>query len=201
VAGGGAARFGRGLLPISLSTGAEIVRVHQTIHGAAFFGPAPGLPPQNRFDAPGGEFRVLYGATELHGAFVETVLRRPGRILRRAIVDERSWSRLQTQRDLQLVKLFDEGLQWHGLDAGEIAADDYGATRALALDLFGAFPNVDGLAYRSRYDNGQICFALFDRCDPRDLTHLHTQALGDVPRVVDQLMARYGAVFDTSPAP
>ncbi|MDW9741823.1 RES domain-containing protein [Sinorhizobium meliloti] len=81
------ARFPSGLRIAALDAGDVVVRVHQKIHGAIFFGPAPGATPQGRFDAPAGQYRLLYVAQRLEGAFVETVLRRPAN----RIVRERSW--------------------------------------------------------------------------------------------------------------
>jgi len=199
--GASASRFANGVLSLDVPQGAEFVRVHRQSDGPVFFGPAPGRPPGNRFDAPTGEFRTLYGALALPGAFVETVLRRPGRILRRAEADSRAATRLQTQRPLQLAKIMDEGLQWHGVHAGEISVDDYGPSRQLALDLFEAFPAIDGLAYRSRFNNGQVCFALFDRVAVADLVPTDRMDFDRHPSVVDDLMRIYGAVFDKTLPP
>jgi hypothetical protein len=198
---GAASRFASGLLPLELPAGAAIVRVHRQAKGPVFFGPAPGDPPANRFDAPAGEFRVLYGAAELPGAFVETVLRRPGRILRRAEADDRAATRLEVRRPLRLAKIHDEGLQWHGIHAGEISVDDYAASRQLALDFHREFPTLDGLAYRSRYNNGQVCYALFDRVELAALAPAGRLDFHAHPAVIDDLMKLYGAVFDTTPPP
>lgn len=112
------ARFPSGLRIAALDAGDVVVRVHQKIHGAIFFGPAPGATPQGRFDAPAGQYRLLYVAQRLEGAFVETVLRRPAnRIVRRAFVEERMWTPLRLHRQLVLAKLMDEGLLFHGVDA------------------------------------------------------------------------------------
>jgi hypothetical protein len=108
---------------------------------------------------------------------------------------------LQTQRPLQLAKIMDEGLQWHGVHAGKISVDDHGPSRQLALDLFEAFPAIDGLAYRSRFNNGQVCFALFDRVSAADLSLIDRMDFDKHPAVVDDLMRIYGAVFDTSAPP
>lgn len=70
--------------------------------------------------------------------------------------------------------------------------------RALAEQWLG-FLELDGLAYRSRYDNGQICYALFDRVKASELTPSGWLDLAKHPEVVDALMNLYGAVFDTSP--
>ena len=112
------ARFPSGLRVTALDPGDVIVRVHREAHGAIFFGPAAGVAPQGRFDAPSGQFRLLYAAQRLEGAFVETVLRRPAnRIVRRAFVEQRMWTPLRLQRQIVLAKLMDEGLLFHGVDA------------------------------------------------------------------------------------
>jgi len=120
-------RFQSGLRSTILETGEIIVRVHRKLQGAVFFGPEPGSSPQNRFDAPAGQFRVLYAAQRLEGAFVETVLRRPGnRVVKRAFVEDRMWTPLRLQRRLVLAKIMDEGLLYHGVDASISATDDTG---------------------------------------------------------------------------
>lgn len=198
--GSATSRFTNGLLPLIVPTDTRVVRIHLQANGPVFFGPPAGLPPANRFDAPAGEFRVLYCAQALSGAFVETVLRRPGRILRRDMVDARAATQLAARRPLHLAKLFDEGLQWHGVHAGDISVDDYTPSRQLALDLHTSFPSLDGLAYRSRYNNGEVCYALFDRVAEVDLAAMSTLSFADQTGTIDDLMRLYGAAFDTSPA-
>lgn len=194
-------RFPSGLRSTILDAGDILVRVHRKSQGAIFFGPAPGIGPQNRFDAPAGQYRMLYAAQRLEGAFVETVLRRPGnRIVKRAFVDERMWTPLRLQRSLVLAKIMDEGLLYHGVDASISATDDYGPSRALALALHEDYSGLDGLAYRSRHNNGEICFALFDRVLAADLAEMPGQLFESHPDRADQLMRLHGAVFDTSAA-
>jgi hypothetical protein len=60
-------------------------------------------------------------------------------------------------------------------------------------------PDLDGIAYRSRHDNGELCFALFDRVRSADFDAGRTQLFSEQPNVCDSLMARYGAVYDKSP--
>ncbi|MDN5752770.1 MAG: RES family NAD+ phosphorylase [Nitrosospira sp.] len=186
-------------LTITLREEALIVRIHHTTRSAVFFGPAPGSRPSNRFDAPGGEYRVLYASERLEGAFVETVLRRPrGRVLRRELVNERAWSILRLERSMLLAKVYDEGLQAYEIDAGELGADDYTASRTLGLDIYVKFPEIEGLAYRSRYNNGEICYALFDRVAATDLTPTRRERFDGNRDTVDRLMSLYRASFDTS---
>ena len=187
------------LLTVELPVNSELIRIHNKGRGPVFFGPPSGSLPQNRFDAPRGEYRILYAAARLEGAFVETVLRRPqGRILRRAYVDGRAWTILRPRRLVVLAKIYDEGLQVHGIDASLISTDDYADSRKFALQVFNSSPSIDGLAYRSRYDNGEICYALFDRVAAVDLTAVSTERFDGKPDRVDELMERYRAVFDTS---
>jgi hypothetical protein len=195
----GSTRSSSELLTVELPVNSELIRIHHKDRGSVVFGPPSGGPPQNRFDAPHGEYRILYAAARLQGAFVETVLRRPQRrILRRAYVDERAWTILRPRRLVVLAKIYDEGLQAHGMDAGLISTDDYADSRKFALHVFNSSPLIDGLAYRSRYDNGEICYALFDRVAAADLTAVSTERFDGKPDRVDELMKRYRAVFDTS---
>lgn len=139
-------RFPSGLRVTALDPGDVIVRVHREAHGAIFFGPAAGVAPQGRFDAPSGQFRLLYAAQRLEGAFVETVLRRPAnRIVRRAFVEQRMWTPLRLQRQIVLAKLMDEGLLFHGVDASISAGADYAPSRALSLALHEDYRDLDGL--------------------------------------------------------
>jgi hypothetical protein len=188
------------LLAEVLPEGSVLVRVHHLAHGAVWFGPRHGVPPQHRFDAPAGEFRTLYCAARLAGAFVESVLRKPtGRVIARAYVEERGWSELTARRALRLAKLRDEGLHWHGTDAEISASNDYGVPRRMALALHATFPEVDGIAYRARHNNGEVCYALFDRVSAADLVQGSPQRFAEHRAVVDHLMVLHGALFDSDP--
>jgi hypothetical protein len=178
-----------------LPEGSTLVRVHHLARGALWFGPPPGVPPQHRFDATGGEYRTLYCAARLAGAFVESTLRKPaGRIVARAFLEERGWSELTTRRPLRLAKLRDEGLHWHGTDAAIIASHDYREARIMASLIYTAFPEADGIAYRARHNNGEVCYALFDRVLAADLVAGLPQRFAERRAMVDELMpsmARY----------
>ena len=133
----------------------------------------------------------------MEGAFVETVLRRPrGRILKRENVEQRGWTELALKSTLKLAKLYDNGLQFHGTDAGLIGAEDYAESRALALAIYQEDASVQGLAYRSRYDNSHIRYVLFDRATETDLSPVAANRFDEHRDRVDALMRNYGAAFD-----
>lgn len=175
------------------------MRVHRKEQGPIFFGPGTGKPPQNRFDASAGEYRLLYAARRLEGAFVETLLRRPaGRIVKRAFIEQRMWTPLRLERAVTLATIMDEGLSFHGVDASVSASEDYAPARQLALDLYQDFPSIDGLAYRPRHNNGEVCYAFFDRVRPTEFVEMPGQFFEDHRARVDELLRLHGAVLDTS---
>jgi hypothetical protein len=194
------ATFPRGVKAEILETGSAIIRIHHQDNGAIWFGPKPGLPPAYRFDAPAGEYRMMYAAAAIEGAFVETILhgKAEQQIVSQAYIDQRAWSELTILRPLTLLKLYDDGLFWHRTDASISAMPEYTRSRQIALAAFRETPDLDGVVYRSRHDNGELCFALFSRVATKDLDPGHTRFFREQPRIRDSLMAKYGAVYDTS---
>ncbi len=192
--------FPRGVKTEILETGSAIIRIHHQDNGAIWFGPKPGLPPAYRFDAPAGEYRTMYAAAAIEGAFVETILygKAEQQIVSQAYIDQRAWSELTILRPLTLLKLYDDGLFWHRTDASISAIPEYTRSRQIALAAFRESPDLDGVVYRSRHDNGELCFALFSRVATTDLDPGHTRLFRAHPRIRDSLMAKYGAVYDTS---
>ena len=190
--------FPAGLLPLTVPAGASIVRIHHVDHGAVWFGPKPDGRPAYRFDAPAGEFRTLYAAAELTGAFVETVLRMAGRIIARPFIAQRKWTILRATRDLVRAKVFDEGLIHHGVTADICAGDDYSISQRFAADLFAELPNADGIAYRARHNNGQICYAIFDRVGDTTLDPGESHRFADNWTTANEIMRLHGVVWDPS---
>ncbi|MGY2811929.1 RES family NAD+ phosphorylase [Bradyrhizobium sp. USDA 4506] len=188
-----------GVLKVALPAGRQIVRVHHIDKGALWFGPAPGAPPAYRFDAPGGEFRTLYCAEQLTGAFVETVLRQAKRIIGRPFVDARGWTVLNCKRELRLAKIYDEGLIHHGVTADICAGDNYTDPRQFAAAIYAADPEVDGIAYRARHNNGQICYAVFDRVGQDQFVEVDRHAFRSERAIIEAIMREHGASWDPMP--
>lgn len=188
--------FPSGVLKMPVPAGQQIVRVHQIDKGALWFGPAPGSPPGYRFDAPAGEYRTLYCAEHLKGAFVETVLRKAKRIVGRPFVDARGWTVLTCKRELRLAKVYDEGLIRHGVTADICAGDDYTNSRRFAADIYAADAEVDGIAYRARHNNGEICYAVFDRVTASQFVEVDQHAFRVEQAIVESIMKEHGAVWD-----
>jgi hypothetical protein len=151
-------------LPLDIiPAGTALARVHRAANDPIFFGPGAGNPPTYRFDSPTGTFGVLYVGAGLAGALVETLLRNPKRrMVAYSDLVSRASSELRCPRDLSLVDFHGAGLQQLGLD-NAISTGPYGPCGAWAEALWTHPEAPDGIAYRSRHDPREICYAIFER--------------------------------------
>jgi len=165
-------------------------RFHQCRFGAVHFGRSG----NSRFDppqGPQGTYSVLYAATDVHGAFIETL----GRVTGQNRVDmqtlrEIRLALLETARPLNLVDLTGAGLARIGADARLCTMDDYALCGRWALALWGHPQQPDGLYYRARHDQQRLSLALFDRDEIVNAVHdyahgpladpKHATLLGDI---------------------
>lgn len=154
---------GRDVPEVLVAAGTEFYRSHRANHGPVYFGKGPIY----RFDDPAGVYGVLYAAHQLEGAFAETHLRKPGRrYVDRSDLAARRWSRLHTVRSLRLLPLHGRYLAQVGATA-EVThgpADRYDLPRRWSSEARTA--GFDGIEYRSRHDDDQLCLALFEGGDP-----------------------------------
>lgn len=149
------------LEPHRVAAGAVLHRIHRLIHEPLFFGP-PGAKPEQRFDDPGGIYKVLYVAIRLDTAFAETLVRVPTvtDVLSTNVLI-RGESELATTRDVELYPL-NARLSAHGLTLAQVTSSRYRVPQRLSREIHEAHPAVDGILYSSRFDGGE-CIALFDR--------------------------------------
>ena len=152
-------------LPVgTIPAGTPLWRIHRRAHGPVWFGPAPGDPPTHRFDAPGGEYRACYFGDSPEVAFVETVVRgNSARVVPLSDLRARCATPVPLARDLRVVRLHSDGLVRLALPADVPHAVPYDRCQALALELWGHADGLDGIEYRSRWDDGRLCLALLDR--------------------------------------
>ena len=168
-----------------------LARVHRQGDHPVFFGPGAGIPATYRFDSPTGRFGVLYVGAALPGALVETLLRNPRRrMVAYRDVEARASSALRCQRDLRLVQLHGAGLQRLGLD-NAISTGPYDPCGAWA-DALWAHPTApDGIAYQSRHDPRQICYAIFEKPDLIFTVEPPLPLLDQLPTVA-AILSEYG---------
>jgi hypothetical protein len=183
-----------------VAKGSELFRIHRRAHDPVFFGsgidPAKGRrqPPSNRFDSQSGLFGVLYAAERFEGAFVETVLRNPQmRLVSEAYIRLRAVSTLSCDRELALVDLHDRGLSRIGATAA-ISTGPYLQSWASSEYLWSHKGQPDGVAYMSRHNARQLCYAIFERSDVA-FSAGDTVALASILFQVKQLLRRYGKIL------
>jgi len=154
----------RSLPTVVLPAGQQLWRIHPSELHPVWFGPEPGSPPHNRFDAPNGEYRVCYLGDSLEVSFAETLIRQPReRLIGRAALESRSATPFPLTRDVKLVRFHGPGLVRLGLGADVAHGHPYDRCQQIALELWQHPDQVDGIEYRSRWDNDRLCFAMFDR--------------------------------------
>lgn len=179
------------VLPVTtIQTGELLHRVHRTQHGPLFFGPGAGVPPTYRFDSASGRFGVLYVGTSLSGALAETILRNPQRrMVAMSDITARSATKLTCKRDLRVVAMHGPGLQALGTD-NAISTGPYEPCGEWADALWDHPEQPDGVAYLSRHDPEEVCFALFER-KPVDFAVIETRPLSAILHEVAAILDRY----------
>ena len=160
----------RPLVKLDLTLGTALRRIHSRIYHPHFFGPARPTAkgaawpnPRHRFDDPEGEYRVCYVGLTDEAAFVETVLRdqwlphlSPADLADVCLADGRAG------RELRLARFGGPGLRRLQTSAASVHAP-YPVTQAWSRAIWTHRDTVDGIAYRSGYDDDLTCIALFDR--------------------------------------
>jgi hypothetical protein len=117
-----------------------------------------------RFNAPDGSFGVLYAGKEIAGALAETFLRRPGRsIVASDFLERKAYVRIELQFDLTMIMFAGPGLAILGATA-EVPHSGlpYDRPQAWSKALFRHPVRTDGIAYRARHDDDELCYAFFD---------------------------------------
>jgi hypothetical protein len=123
---------------------------------------------EGRLNSPNASFGVLYAAQQRRGAFAETFLREPGHtLLAEDFIRQRGLVSLRSTRALRMANLHGAGLAVLGATA-EITSSPqpYDVPQAWSAALQDHPDEFDGIAYRARHDNDEICYALFDRSAP-----------------------------------
>ncbi|MGH2368023.1 MAG: RES family NAD+ phosphorylase [Chloroflexota bacterium] len=148
------------------------MRIHWNDYEPMYFGRSPNA----RFNAPDEQYGVLYVASDMHGAFIETLGHNTG--LREVAIHDlavRGPARVSTQRPLRLVNLTGPRLAQLGADA-RLWTGDYRIAQRWALMFWRHRDQPDGLWYPSRHDPERFCAAIFDRA----ATSINAERLGSL---------------------
>lgn len=152
-------------LRVEVAVGEVWYRSHKLNRGPIHFGKAK----SQRWDAPNGEYGVLYLAKDPFGAFMESIGRNYIRtkLIDRLDLENRGLSQIRITRPLQLIDIAESGgLTRIGADAQLTSNPDYPATQQWSLALNQHPCQPEGIYYRSRHDVARYACALFDSCEP-----------------------------------
>jgi len=157
-------------------------------HEPAFWG----RTGNNRFDAPSGEYGVLYGAETFDGAFIETFGDVSPKTVSVNSLTVRGVATVGPRRSLQLVDFAGPGLSQVGLDA-RICTDDHALSQEWSRALWAHPSQPDGIWYAARHDASEHSVALFDRVASA-LTVAALSGLMDSPQDIStaRAMEKYG---------
>lgn len=155
-------RFHSITLPIS-EIDRKWYRSHPTRRGAVHFGRSRAY----RFDAPNGEYGVLYAGGDPHVAFIESFqIAGIHPVVTESKLRERSLSLIRIGRPLRLVNLADSGaLTRIGADARVFTAS-YTVSQRWSRAIHNHPERPDGILYRPRHDPARLAVALFDHIKP-----------------------------------
>lgn len=146
---------------LTLTEGTLLNRFYTRAYDPVYFDRTTG----GRLNAPDGAYGTFYASKTPHGAFAETFLRRPGRnLIDTKMRDAKAFVELQLNSSLSLIELTGPGLSILGATA-EVTHGGlpYDLPQAWSQALHAHPCQADGIAYRSRHDDNELCYALFDR--------------------------------------
>jgi hypothetical protein len=167
-------------LPLArIAAGTLYWRIHRRRSSALHFDRSD----RARFNAPAGEFGVCYLGDSLEVAFLETLVRGSRhRLVARGELADRFAARLRTVREVRLLRLHSDALVQLALPADAPNRVPYAECQALSLQAHAHAEGVDGIEYRSRWDDSRVCVALFERSDDALLEEGHVR-LDDLPLI------------------
>lgn len=146
---------------IEIPSGTEFHRFHNAAFSPIYFDKSE----MGRFNSPDGTYGVLYAAKTTKGAFAETFLRSPGKtVIDAGLLRNKAYVSLIAKRDLILIQMAGPGLARIGATA-EVTHSGlpYTVPQTWSAALLRHRMLADGIAYHSRHDDSELCYALFDR--------------------------------------
>ncbi len=137
------------------------------IHQRHIVNPLRAVPAPSRFSDPNGNYAVLYGAATVSCCLWENVVRnsltrRQHREILRSDITSRRVVLFQSQQDLNLVDLREDGPVRIGAPPDVVHDSNHHEGRLLSTAFYTLQKNVDGFLYSSRF-TGEQCYAIFDR--------------------------------------
>lgn len=172
-------------------------RSHRMTSGPVFFG----RRMANRWDAPHGEYGVLYVARDPYCAFMESIGRNvlKTRFVPKADLTTCGLSKVQFSRALRLIDMAASGgLTRLGAEGSLTSGAGYKNSQRWSKALREHPSKPDGILYCSRYDPSRIACALYDHCEPAMTVISPAEAWADQPVLLGAILDQYRFGTDLS---
>jgi hypothetical protein len=179
----------RDVLIFEAPTGRACFRSHQIIHSPIFFG----TTPRYRWDAPSGEYGVLYLGADEYVAFMESIGRNAlrTRFVPRADLLQRGLSKVTPKRALRLADLYNSGgLTRVGAEGSLTSGGGYKNSQKWSKAVKSHPAALDGILYGPRHDPSRQAFAIYDQCKD-DLEVEPCQRWADMPALLGRILDHY----------
>jgi hypothetical protein len=165
-----------------------LFRIHQASQDPLHCGRAA----RYRFDAPAGEFGVLYCAEDEWGAFIETFDQSTGiSTVSVSSLTANPLAKLSLSRPLRVVDFAASGgLTRAGADA-RLCSGPQDLARRWSLAIRGHPAHADGIAYGCRHDPPRVALAVFDHAADA----VSAQSIG--PLISPEHQTLLGRILDT----
>jgi hypothetical protein len=162
-------------------------RVHQSSLGPVWFGRGR----RYRFDDPEQVFGVAYFGESPAASVLEVLVRGSAR----CTVDQGEWearsvSRVHLREKLLTLQFEGDRLPVFGVDVERASAAGYKECQRLSAELHRDHPGIDGIQYRSRWDQTKLCWAVFDRASHKVSPALPSEPLAG-SAVGDEVLDTY----------
>lgn len=169
-------------------------RLSGTLHPAIYWGLNPPRRDKGRFDAPNGEYGVLYLASDPRCAFIETFGHNTGiRSVEMTQLRARTLYRIGCDRPLRLADLTGPRLTQVGADS-LLFSGDVAIAQQWSLAIYRHPKAAGGIHYHARHDPSRMSVALFNRGDMEQylaVTSLGTLADRSNNRLLGEILKTY----------
>lgn len=175
----------------TLPKGSHWYRSHRLANSPLYFG----NNRNQRWDAPNGEYGVLYIAQDPECAFMESIGRAilKTRLVTESVLSLCGLSELTLNRDLRVIDLAaSAGLTRVGAEGSISNGLGYRTAQAWSLAFHSHPAAPGGILYRSRHDPARQAVALFDRCQDAVQIVGMSQTWIRQPALLGRILDHYG---------
>jgi hypothetical protein len=149
------------------------------------------VPERGVVDDPALGYGVLYLAETPGVAVLETLVRGARRcVVARTEWESRSVARVSLSEKLRVLQFEGKRLPEFGIGADRAHAGIYDECQELSAAVHASLPDVDGIQFRSRWDQSRLCWAVFDRAAHKIAGAERSIPLQDSP-VGDEVLDTY----------